>query len=79
MSYDRRRRLSPAAGIIKLKSHCAAALRDRAAINVTFIVQRNVTGQPASGNYSRLRWSRTRRCPCYELRARLVKAKSHEE
>jgi len=52
VSYDRRRRLSPAAGIIKLKSHCTAALRGRAAINVTFIVQRNVTGQPASGNYS---------------------------
>lgn len=67
MSYDRRRWLSPAAGIIKLKSHCAAALRGRAAINVTFIVQRNVTGQPATGN-SRLRSSRTRRCPCYEAR-----------
>jgi len=52
VSYDRRRRLSPAAGIIKLKSHCTAALRGRAAINVTFIVQRNVTGQAASGNYS---------------------------
>lgn len=81
MSYDRRRRLSPAAGIIKLKSHCAAALRGRAAINVTFIVQRNVTGQPASGNYSRLRWLLhvTRRCSCYELRVRLVKVKSREK
>lgn len=45
VSYDRRRRLSPAAGIIKLKSYCAAALRGRAAINhPPFIVQRNVTG-----------------------------------
>lgn len=79
VSYDRRRRLSPAAGIIKLKSHCAAALRGRAAINVTFIVQRNVTGQLAD-NYSRLRWSCTR-CPCYDrvLCTRLVKAKSRKE
>jgi len=54
VSYDRRQRLSPAAGIIKLKSHCAAVLRGCAAINVTFIVQRNVTGQPATSNYLRV-------------------------
>lgn len=58
----------------------------RAAINVTFIVQRNVTGQPPAPGNSRTR-ARARapdsgrfvRCPCYEARSRLVKVKSHEK
>lgn len=82
VSYDRRRRLSPAAGIIKLKSHCAAALRSAAAQQSTFLLSFRETLPVSRPRVTRepSLYSRTRRCcSCYETRIRLVKSKSREK